>query len=87
MSRIFALAHRHSIGLGGPDIIPYRLGQMKNAYPFFFRYKGKLPVVAFAVQEPTRTYINPQTGAKFTEAEFLNFGRDYLGAKIIFWSL
>ena len=86
MSRFFQNASDKKIGLGGPDILPYRKGQMKNSYPFFHEYNGKLPIVAFAVQEPTRTYANPKTGKKFTEEEFLEFARDYLGADLIFWS-
>jgi hypothetical protein len=87
MSRFFENAVQRNIGLGGPDIIPHRKGQMKNAYPFFNKYKDKLPLVAFAVQEPTRTYTNPLTKKKFTEAEFLDFGVKYLGVNLIFWSI
>lgn len=77
MSRFFALAAEHRIGLGGPDIVPYRRGQMKNAYPFFNAYKGKLPIVAMAVQQPTLTYTNPETKKPFTKAEIVNFAKDY----------
>lgn len=87
MERFFHNAVERRIGLGGPDIIPYRKGQMKNAYPFFHRHKGQLATVAFAVQEPTRTYINPKTKQRFTDGEFLDFARDYLGATVIFWSV
>lgn len=87
MSRAFAFAHEHRIGLGGPDIIPYRKGQMKNAYPFFNRYRGKLSLVAMAVQEPTLTYQNPASGKPFAREEFVAFARDYLGVDIIFWSV
>lgn len=86
MSRIFDYAARNGIGLGGPDVVPYRKGQMKNAYPFFHEYKDKLIVIAMAVQEPTLTYINPKTGKQFTRAEFQDFAANYLGAKIIFWA-
>jgi len=86
MSRSFAFAAENGVGLGGPDIVPYRKGQMKNAYPFFNRYRGKLPVVAMAVQEPTLTYTNPQTGKRFTKAEIIAFAEDYLGVNIIFWT-
>ena len=86
MGRFFTNAVERNIGLGGPDIIPYRKGQMKNAYPFFNKYKNKLPIVAFAVQEPTRTYTNPATKKKFTNQEFLDFGMNYLGTRIILWS-
>jgi hypothetical protein len=59
---------------------------MKNSYPFFNRYKGKLSLVAMAVQEPTLTYRNPATKLPFTRDEFVEFARDYLGVNIIFWS-
>jgi hypothetical protein len=86
MSRFFEFAAANRIGLGGPDIVPWRRGQMKNSYPFFNRYRGKLDLVAMAVQEPTLTYTNPRTGKKFTRDEFIAFARDYLGVDLIFWS-
>ena len=84
--RFFAAAQQDGIGLGGPDIVPWKKGQMKNSYPFFHTYRGKLPIVAMAVQEPTMSYTNPKTGKKFTRQEFLDFAKNYLGANIIFWS-
>lgn len=86
MGRLFAFASANSIGLGGPDIVPHRKAQMKNTYPLFNHYKGRLPLVAMAVQEPTLTYKNPNTGKPFTRDEFVQFAEDYLGADIIFWS-
>jgi len=86
MGRLFRTAAEQGIGLGGPDIVPYRRGQMKNAYPFFAKYKDRLPLIAMAVQEPTLTYINPDTAKPYTKAEFETFGRNYLGARIVFWS-
>ncbi|MGH8025277.1 MAG: hypothetical protein ACREO0_00995 [Pseudoxanthomonas sp.] len=86
MSRVFGYAAANGIGLGGPDIVPNRKGQMKNSYPFFHRYKSKLALVAMAVQEPTLAYINPATSKPFTKAEFTDFANDYLGVDIIFWS-
>lgn len=38
-----------------------------------------------AVQEPDYTYINPDTGKHYTNAEFSKYAREYLGANIIFW--
>ena len=78
MSRAFAFAAAYDVGLGGPDIVPFRKGQMHNSYPFFHQYRGKLRLVAMAVQEPTLTYINPQTGKHFTREEVVRFARDYL---------
>lgn len=87
MGKIFEFASKNGIGLGGPDIVPDKKAQMKNSYPFFNRYKGKLRLVAMAVQEPTLTYTNPKTKKPFTKDEFRDFARNYLGADIIFWSV
>lgn len=87
MSRAFAAAAHEGIGLGGPDIVPWKPAQMKNAYPFFHQYKGTLPLVAMAVQEPTLRYINPKTGKPFTRDEFVAFAQDYLGVDVMFWSV
>ena len=86
MSRTFDLAQARGFGLGGPDIVPWRKGQMSNSYPFFNQYKGRLPLVAMAVQEATLTYTNPKTNKKFTHDEFVDFAENYLGVNIIFWS-
>ncbi len=87
MSRTFATAALEGIGLGGPDIVPWKKAQMKNAYPFFHQYKGKLPLVAMAVQEPTLRYINPKTGKPFTRDQFVSFAQDYLGVDVMFWAV
>ena len=87
MERAFALAVEQGIGTGGPDIVPHKRAQMKNSYPFFNRHKDDLPLIAMAIQEPTLTYTNPETGEKFTRAEFVAFARDYLGVDVIFWSV
>ena len=86
MSRGFAFAMQHGIGLGGPDIVPFKKAQMKNSYPFFHQYKGQLKLVAMAVQEPTLTYTNPETKKPFSREEFVAFAENYLGVDIIFWS-
>jgi hypothetical protein len=86
MSRTFEFAASHGIGLGGPDIVPWKQAQMDNSYVFFNQYKGKLPLVAMAVQEATLTYTNPKTKQRFTREEFVDFAENYLGVDIIFWS-
>ncbi|MFI9644856.1 hypothetical protein ACIHAA_00960 [Streptomyces sp. NPDC052040] len=86
MGRAFAFAKAHGVGLGGPDILPNRPAQMQNSYPFFHKYRGQLPLVAMAVQEPDFEYTNPDTGKPYTRKEFTDFGKDYLGADCIFWA-
>jgi hypothetical protein len=86
MSRFFEIAAANRISVGGPDIVPYRPGQLANSYPFIRAYRDKVPLVAMAIQEPTLEYLNPQTGSRFTREEFERFAIDYLGVDIIFWS-
>ena len=87
MSRLFELGVAEGIGMGGPDIIPYRRAQEKNAYSYLERVGDDLPVVAMAVQGPTLTYTNPKTGRKFTRKEFEEYAVTRLNVDIIFWSL
>ena len=86
MSRFFELAAANGIGVGGPDIVPYRPGQMANSYSFIRAYQDKVPLVAMAIQEPTLEYLNPLTGKPFAREEFERFATGYLGVDIIFWS-
>lgn len=86
-SRLFSFAKKNHIGLGGPDVVPYRKQQMNDSYPFFHRYKNKLPLIAFAIQGGDYTYINPKTHRHFTPAEFYDFAKNYLGATILFWNV
>jgi hypothetical protein len=86
MSRFFAFAAINHIGVGGPDIVPDRPGQMANSYPFIHIYRNAVPIVAMAVQEPTLDYLNPATGRPFTREEFERFAVDYLGVDVIFWT-
>ncbi|MCD6044926.1 MAG: hypothetical protein K0R48_89 [Gammaproteobacteria bacterium] len=83
MGRLFDYAVQNHIGLGGPDVVPYKKGQMKNSYPFFHQYRGKLVLVVMAIQQPTHTYINPQTKKPFSDQELQDFAHNYLGANII----
>ena len=86
MARVFAMAEREGIGLGGPDVIPWNRAQMHNAYPWFRRFRGRVKPVAMAVQSPTLRYRDPSTGLPFTAAAIARFARDELGADIVFWS-
>ena len=87
MGRLFTDAIKHKIGLGGPDVVPYRKSQMKNSYPFFYKYRGKLSEVAIAIQRADYTYKNPETNDYYTFSDFYSFTQGYLGASILFWNM
>ena len=86
MSRIFGFALAEGVGIGGPDIVPFKRVHEKNSYPFLKRLGDKLPIVAMAVQGPTLTYTNPATGEGFTREEFEKFAVSELNVDIIFWT-
>lgn len=87
MSELFHYASAHNIGLGGPDVVPFKKEQMRNSYPFFHKYRHKLPLIAMAVQSPDYGYIDPKTKKTYNKADFRKFAEDYLGANIIFWDV
>lgn len=86
MSRFFSYAVKHHIGLGGPDVVPYKPSHMQNSYPFFHALKKRL-FIGTAIQEPDYTYTNPKTGTYYTFTDFYHFAKDYLGSTIIFWDI
>ncbi len=86
MSRLFSYAIQHQIGLGGPDVVPYRKAQMKNSYPFFHKFRGKL-LTGMAIQEPDYTYKNPATEDYYKFSDFYEFTKNYLGASLLFWNV
>ncbi|MET3987906.1 hypothetical protein [Streptomyces sp. PvR034] len=87
MREMFELAKKEKIGIGGPDTLPDRPYQMQNSYKFLHAYKDDLPLVAMAVQEPDIKAEDPKTpGKRYTRERFTDFGRDYLGARHMFWT-
>ncbi|KAF1737239.1 hypothetical protein CRV24_002855 [Beauveria bassiana] len=77
---------KHGVGIGGPDLIPYKAGQEDNSYPFLHEYRNKVPISVIAVQEPDLREINPYTHKKFTRQEFTDYAVERLGSQIIFWT-
>lgn len=86
LSTSFDFYAEHGVGVGGPDLIPYRKGQEDNSYPFLSKYRSKVPISVVAVQEPDLAAINPNTSKPFTKQEFTNFAVNNLGSQIIFWA-
>lgn len=84
MKSLYATAIQFGVAVGGPDLLPYKKGQMKHAYHFIPQIKGRVPV-AVAIQEGNYEHINPKTGKQVTLAELLDFGTSYLSADYLFW--
>jgi hypothetical protein len=72
------------VGIGGPDLLPYRVGQMKNSYPLLREISGKVPT-GIAVQEGNYSQKNPKTGKLVTIEELAGFASEYLKVDYVFW--
>ena len=81
---VYRAARESKVGVGGPDLLPYRPGQMGSSYSLIRESAGKVPV-GLAVQDGNYEEINPRTGKRITIAEQIKFAREYLKADYIFW--
>jgi hypothetical protein len=81
---VYKAAKELGVGVGGPDLLPYKPGQMKNSYPLI-RTSAPFVPVGVAVQDGNYQYINPKTGKRVTIPEIIKFGKDYLKVDYIFW--
>ena len=81
---VYRAARELKVGVGGPDLLPYKPGQMDSSYPLIREVAGLVPV-GIAVQDGNSAYVNPKTGKRVTIAEQLAFATEYLHADYIFW--
>lgn len=81
---IYQKAAELKVGVGGPDLLPYRPGQMANSYPLLREYTGRVPS-GIAVQEGNYENQNPKTGRQVTIPDLIEFATDYLKVDYIFW--
>ena len=81
---IYKAARELKVGVGGPDLLPYRPGQLNNAYPLIRDSAGIVPT-GIAVQDGNYEDKNPQTGKPATISELIRFATEYLKVDYIFW--
>ena len=84
MRGLFGEAEKLKMGIGGPDLMPYRKSHMAQTYGFFKDYPDAL-IKGMAVQDGNLRQINPKTGKKNTVEDILDFAENYLGLDYIFW--
>jgi hypothetical protein len=84
LQSVYRRAKELKVGVGGPDLLPYKPGQMRNCYPLLQEYAGAVPS-AIAVQEGNYEYRNPKTGQQVTVPELVEFATEYLRVNYIFW--
>jgi hypothetical protein len=81
---IFDTARTLGVGLGGPDLLPYRRGQMNNGYRFLRQCSGIIPS-GIAVQDGNYDAVNPRTGRRVTIGELMEFADTVLHVQYVFW--
>jgi len=84
LKSVYRAAARLQVGVGGPDLLPNRPGQMQHAYPLIRSVHGKV-VTGIAVQDGNYGSVNPKTGKSYPVAELLGFAEHYLGVDYVFW--
>jgi hypothetical protein len=84
LGAVYKAAQEAKVGVGGPDLLPYKPGQMTNSYPLLRKSAGKIPV-GIAFQDGNQAHINPKTGKRVTIPEAIDFAKEYLRVDYIFW--
>lgn len=79
---VYEFAWANNIGVGGPDLFPYKKEQ--KSYPLI---KGSYKKVStgLAVQDGNYNYINPNTNKRITAQEIFQFAESELHLTYIFW--
>ena len=81
---VYAYADSIGVGVGGPDLLPHRRGQLNHSYPLIAARKPGI-IAGVAVQDGNLAQQNPETRARVTVDELYRFGKDRLRLDFIFW--
>lgn len=81
---VYAAAKKLKVGVGGPDLLPHRPGQLKGSYPLIREAAGLVPT-GIAVQDGNYEDEDPKTQKRVTVPELLKFATGYLKVDYIFW--
>jgi hypothetical protein len=84
LESVYACARRLKVGVGGPDMLPYKKTQMTHSYPMIRASHG-LTRSGIAVQDGDYDSIDPRTGKSTSINDLINFATDYLRVDYIFW--
>ena len=81
---VYRAAREARVGLGGPDLLPHRPGQLGSSYPLLREAAGIVPT-GIAVQDGNFADLDPATGQPVTIENLFAFARDSLKVTYIFW--
>jgi hypothetical protein len=82
---VYKHARELRLGVGGPDLLPDKPGQLKHSYPLIREASGSIPT-GIAVQWGNYEHKNPETGKRVTIPELIAYATDYLKVDYVFWS-
>jgi hypothetical protein len=81
---VYEAAKESNVGVGGPDLMPYRPGQLGTSYPLIREAAGIVPT-GVAVQDGNLAEVNPTTGKRVQVSELMKFATEYLKVDYVFW--
>lgn len=84
LQSVFSRAKELNVGVGGPDLLPFRPFQMQNSYPLIRESAGAVPS-GIAVQDGNYEDRDPKTGRQVTVPELIDFATGFLKVRYIFW--
>lgn len=81
---VYQAARELKVGVGGPDLLPYRPGQLKGPYPLIREVAGTVPI-GIAIQDGNYDDKDPKTGKRITVPELVKFATEELKVDYLFW--
>ena len=84
LQSVYDHAARIGVGVGGPDLLPYRKGQQNHCLRSTAGRKAGV-IAALAVQDGNLDAVNPTTKQQVTAAELYRYAKDELHLDYIFW--
>ena len=81
---IYKAAQDLKVGVGGPDLMPYRRGQNDHSYPLIRAVSGLVPT-GVAVQDGNYGDVDKKSGKRASIAELISFATNQLHVDYLFW--
>ncbi len=81
---VYDAARNSNVGVGGPDLLPFRPGQLKGPYPLIAEVAGSVPT-GIAVQDGNYAEVDRNTGRHPSIEDLIAFATGNLKVDYIFW--
>ena len=84
LDAVYDIAAKEGIAVGGPDLLPFRKGQLGHSYPLLKKASAKTKT-GIAVQDGNYNEPDPKSGQAPTISELVEFATESLGVSYMFW--